>query len=139
MGEKKRPPAAAATGKQDTAPDPARALAFAERARVLLAQSAFAPALSELMRALELAPQLDALWAQFGEVIRFFNFRHPLDARLRALLERALEQPAVDPGDLVRPITSTALSRPAAEVFSDSLLQRLMQDAIVRDPRLHQL
>lgn len=139
MGEKKRRAAAAVTGKRDPAQDPGRALAFAERAQALLARSAFAPALSELMHALELAPQLDALWAQFGEVIRFFNFRDPLDARVRALLERALEHPAVDPGDLVRPVTSTALSRPAGEVFSDPLLLRLMQDAIVRDPRLHQL
>lgn len=133
MGEKKRRAARAAAGGRDERP----ALALAERAQALLAQSAFAPALGHLMRALELAPQLDALWAQFGEVIRFFNFRHPLDARLRALLQRALEHPAVDPGDLVRPITSTALSRD--EAFAEPLLLRLMEDAIVRDARLHEL
>jgi len=105
MGEKKRRAQAGAGGKRDDRP----ALALAERAQALLAQSAFAPALEHLMRALELAPHLDALWAQFGEVIRFFNFRHPLDARIRTLLERALDHPAVDPGELVRPITSTAL------------------------------
>ncbi|HYL89186.1 MAG TPA: class I SAM-dependent methyltransferase, partial [Burkholderiales bacterium] len=131
MGEKKR--RALAAGKRDDGP----ALALAERAHTLLAQSAFAPALEHLMRALELAPQLDALWAQFGEVIRFFKFRHPLDARVRALLERALEHPAVDPGELVRPITSAALSRDNA--FAEPLLLRLMQDAIVRDVRLQDL
>jgi len=132
MGEKKRR-VQVAYGKRDDRP----ALALAEQAQALLAQSAFAPALEHLMRALELAPHLDALWAQFGEVIRFFNFRHPLDARIRALLERALEHPAVDPGDLVRPITSTALSRDNA--FAEPLLLRLMHDAIVRDARLQEL
>ncbi|HTM62340.1 MAG TPA: class I SAM-dependent methyltransferase [Burkholderiales bacterium] len=133
MGEKKRRAQAGAGGKRDDRP----ALALAERAQALLAQSAFAPALEHLMRALELAPHLDALWAQFGEVIRFFNFRHPLDARIRTLLERALDHPAVDPGELVRPITSTALSRDDA--FAEPLLLRLMQDAVVRDPRLQEL
>ena len=133
MGEKKRRVQAGAGGKRDDRP----ALALAEQAQALLAQSAFAPALERLMRALELAPHLDALWAQFGEVIRFFNFRHPLDARIRALLERALEHPAVDPGELVRPITSTALSR--GDPFMEPLLLRLMQDAIVRDPRVQEL
>ena len=133
MGEKKRRAQAGAGGKRDDR----AALALAEQAQALLAQSAFAPALEHLMRALELAPHVDALWAQFGEVIRFFNFRHPLDAQIRALLERALEHPAVDPGELVRPITSTALSRDNA--FAEPLLLRLMQDAIVRDPRLQEL
>ncbi|MBV9191027.1 MAG: class I SAM-dependent methyltransferase, partial [Betaproteobacteria bacterium] len=133
MGEQKRRAQAGAGGKRDDRP----ALALAERAQALLAQSAFAPALEHLMRALELAPHLDALWAQFGEVIRFFNFRHPLDARIRALLERALEHPAVDPGELVRPITSAALSRD--NPFAEPLLLRLMQDAIVRDARLQEL
>jgi SAM-dependent methyltransferase len=133
MGEKKRRAAAGTAGKRDDGP----ALALAERAQVLLAQSAFAPALEHLMRALELAPHLDALWAQFGELIRFFNFRHPLDARIRSLLERALEHPAVDPGELVRPITSTALSRDNA--FAEPLLLRLMQDAVVRDAHLQEL
>src|SRR5882672_7195265 len=132
MGEKKRR-AAAAPGRRDDRP----ALALAERAQALLAQAAFAPALEHLMPALELAPHLDALWAQFGEVIRFFKFRHPLDARVRALLERALEHPAVDPGELVRPITSAALSRDNA--FAEPLLLRLMQDAIVRDASLQEL
>ena len=133
MGEKKRRAQAGALGRRDDRP----ALEAAERAQALLAQSAFAPALEHLMRALELAPHLDALWAQFGELIRFFNFRHPLDARIRSLLERALEHPAVDPGELVRPITSTALSRDNA--FAEPLLLRLMQDAVVRDAHLQEL
>ena len=133
MGEKRRRAQAAALGRRDDRP----ALEAAERAQALLAQSAFAPALEHLMRALELAPHVDALWAQFGELIRFFNFRHPLDARIRSLLERALEHPAVDPGELVRPITSTALSRDNA--FAEPLLLRLMQDAVVRDAQLQEL
>jgi SAM-dependent methyltransferase len=134
MGEKKRRAAAlgASAGRQ-------QALELAARARTLVAQSAFAPALGDLVRALELAPEIDALWAQFGEAIRFFNFREPLDRRLRTLLGRALEHPAVDPGDLARPITSLALSRPADGVLADALLLRLLQDAIVRDVQLHEL
>lgn len=115
------------------------ALELAARAKALVAQSAIAPALGDVVRALELAPEIDALWAQFGEVIRFFNFREPLDRRLRVLLDRALAHPAVDPGDLARPITSLALSRPPDEVLGEPLLLRLMRDAVVRDARLHEL
>jgi 2-polyprenyl-3-methyl-5-hydroxy-6-metoxy-1,4-benzoquinol methylase len=122
MGEKKR-----------------RALEHGARARALVAQSAFAPALGELVQALELAPELDGLWSQFGEVIRFFNFREPLDPRLRMLLGRALAHPAVDPGDLVRPITSLALSRPPEQALADPLLHALLRDAVARDARLHEL
>jgi SAM-dependent methyltransferase len=135
MGEKKRRLAAAAAGRHDDR----RALALAARAQALTAQSAFEPALKELARALELAPHHDPLWAQFGELIRFFGFLHPLDPQLRALLARALEHPAVDPGNLVRPITSAALSRPPGEVFAEPLLLRLLEDAIVRDAQLEAL
>src|SRR3954468_18665906 len=115
------------------------ALELAARAKALVAQSAFAPALGDVVRALELAPEIDALWAQFGEVIRFFNFREPLDRRLRLVLGRALEHPAVDPADLARPITSLALSRPADAVLAEPLLLRLMCDAVIREARLHEL
>ena len=121
MGEKKR---RGAGGAQ----------AHAARSRAFLAQSAFGPALEEMVLALEAAPEADALWAQFGDLIRFFNFRHPLDARLVTLLARSLEHPAVDPGDLVRPISSTALSR--ANPLEDELLLRLMEETVIRDPRL---
>lgn len=109
----------------------------AAKARTLAAQSAFGPALEEMVRALELAPEVAALWAQFGDLVRFFNFRHPLDPRLRALLARALEHPAVDPGDLVRPISSTALSRD--DPFDDELLLRLLEETVIRDPQLEAL
>ena len=134
MGEKKRRAAAAPAdaGRR-------RALEHAARARALIAQSAFAPALGELVQALELAPDIDNLWSQFGEVIRFFNFREPLEPRLRALLARALAHRAVDPGDLVRPISSLALSRPAELALADPLLHALLRDAILRDARLHEL
>ena len=129
MGEKKRR-AAAAGGDANRG----RALALAAEAQRLLAQSQFAPALGALVRALELAPHVDSFWAQFAEVIRFFRFRPPLDARLHALLERALEHAAVDPGELFLPVTSLALAQ--ADPFADPLLLRLLRDAIVRDAAL---
>jgi SAM-dependent methyltransferase len=135
MGEKKRRLAARAAGKQDDRP----ALAHAARARSLTAQAAFEPALRELARALELAPHLDPLWAQFGELIRFFRLRHPLHPQLRALLARALEHRAVDPGNLVLPIVTAALSRPPGEALAEPLLLRLLEDAVVRDAQLEAL
>jgi ubiquinone/menaquinone biosynthesis C-methylase UbiE len=134
MGEKKRRGAVAA-GKTDAS----RARAHGARAHALAASSDFGPALEQIVIALELAPELDALWAQFGELVRFFNFRHPLDERVHRLLERALTHPAVDPGDLVRPISSAALSRGDENVFADTLLLRLMEDTLIRDARLEQL
>ncbi len=135
MGEKKRRLTARAAGKHDDRP----ALAHAARAQGLTAQREFEPALQELARALELAPHLDPLWAQFGELIRFFRFLHPLHPQLRALLERALEHPAVDPGNLVLPIVSAALSRPTGEVFAEPLLFRLLEDTVIRDAQLQDL
>ena len=131
MGEKKRRLAAGVTAGKG---DDRIALEHAAKARAALAQSAFGPALEHLAIALERAPQLDALWAQFSDLIRFFNFRDPLPPRLRTLLERALEHPAVDPGDLVRPISSTALSR--GDPFGEPLLLKLMQETVIRDPAL---
>jgi len=103
------------------------------------AQSAFGPALESLATALRLAPGIDALWAQFSELIRYFNFRHPVDAWLRELLARALEHPAVDPGNLVRPISSIALSRTPQEALADPLLLRLLEDTLIRDAALEAL
>jgi len=80
-----------------------RALACPPLARQQ-AQSAFGPALESIATALRLAPGVDALWGAISELIRFFNFRHPVDGWLRELLGRALEHPAVEPGNLVRPI-----------------------------------
>lgn len=128
MGEKKR--RLAAGRNPDTA-----ALEQAARARALFAQAAFGPALEHLAAALERAPHLDALWAQFADFIRFYNLRDPLPPRLRTLLERALEHPAVDPGDLVRPISSAARSR-AGNPLDEPLLLRLMHDTVIRDPAL---
>src|SRR5512138_1327403 len=118
MGEKKRRAAAAASGKGSEHV----ALGHARRAQGFIAKSDFGSALGEMVSALEAAPQLDDLWAQFSALVRFFNFRHPTDPRLRAALEQALEHPAVDPGDLVRPISSLALSRPDEEVLQEPLL-----------------
>ncbi|HEX9395236.1 MAG TPA: methyltransferase domain-containing protein [Burkholderiales bacterium] len=122
-----------ATGQNDIALSHARLSARQQ------AQSAFGPALESIATALRLAPAVDALWAQFSELIRFFNFRHPVDPWLRELLGRALEHPAVDPGNLVRPISSLALSRPAGEALRDPLLLRLLEDALIRDAALEAL
>lgn len=128
MGEKKRRLAAGRT------PEGA-ALEQAARARALFAQGAFGPALEHLAVALQRSPHIDALWAQFADLIRFYNLRDPLPPRLRTLLERALEHRAVDPGDLVRPISSAALSR-AGNPLDEPLLLRLMRDTVIRDPAL---
>lgn len=136
MGEKRRrlaaSGAAGSTGRQA-----ARELAL--QARMLAAQGSFGPALDALARALEAAPEHDALWAQFGELIRLFRLRHPFPDALRALLARALEHPAVDPGNLVLPIVSAALSRPDGDALAEPLLLRLMQDTVVRDAKIEQL
>jgi 2-polyprenyl-3-methyl-5-hydroxy-6-metoxy-1,4-benzoquinol methylase len=115
------------------------ALAHARLSATQLAQGAYGPALESMAAALKLAPGVGALWAQFSELVRFFSFRHPADPLLRELLGRALEHPAVDPGNLVRPISTIALSRTAGEVLQDPLLLRLMEDAVLRDLELEDL
>jgi len=91
--------------------------------------------LESLARALEREPQRDVLWSQFAELIRFFSLRHPVPPFVRELLGRALEHPAVDPGDLVRPVSTLALSRPEGPL-AEPLLLRLLRDAVIRDARL---
>ena len=98
-----------------------------------LAESAHVPAMESLMQALELAPEEAPFWAQFADLAQYFKLRHPTDPRLAELLRRALEHPAVDPGCLVRPITTLALSRPAT-LFEDPLFLRLLEETLVRDP-----
>ena len=78
------------------------ALAHASLAERRLAEGAYGPALESMLTALRLAPAIDRLWAQFGDLVRVFNFRHPAEP-VRESLARALEHPAVDPGDLVPP------------------------------------
>lgn len=114
----------------------AQALSHARLSAARLARGEYGPALESIGAALRLAPEIDAYWAQFADLVRYFNFRHPLDAWLRALLQRALAHPAVDPGNLVRPITSMALSRPTAEALADPLLLGLLEAAVCRDLRL---
>ena len=99
-----------------------------------LAAGAYGPALESMISALRLAPDLAALWAQFSDLVRYFNFRHPAEP-VRALLERALEHPAVDPGNLVRPISSIALSHPQGPL-AEPLLLRLLEDVVIRDATL---
>ena len=115
------------------------AAAHARLAAKQLAQSAYGPALESLATALALAPRVADYWAQFSELIQYFRFRHPADPRLRELLARALEHPAVDPGSLVNPIASIALSRPAGGALEDPLLLGLLEATVVRDAALESL
>ena len=115
------------------------ALAHARNAATELAQSRHGPALQSMLNALRLAPEMAILWAQFSELVRVFNFRHPAHPFLREVLARALEHPAVDPGDLMRPISGIALSHPAGEALEEPLLLRLLEDVVVRDVRLERL
>lgn len=110
------------------------ALAHGQLCARQLAQGAFGPALESMMTALRLAPSVPALWAQFSDLVRYFNFRHPATP-VRELLARALEHPAVDPGNLVRPVSSIALSHPGG-ALAEPLFLRLLEDALIRDATL---
>lgn len=113
------------------------AAAHAELSARQLAQGAYGPALESMITALRLAPSVPALWAQFSDLVRYFRFRHPATP-VRDLLARALEHPAVDPGDLVLPITSIALSHPKG-ALAEPLLLSLLADAVIRDAALERL
>jgi 2-polyprenyl-3-methyl-5-hydroxy-6-metoxy-1,4-benzoquinol methylase len=115
------------------------ALAHGQLSARLLAEGAHGPALESLATALRLAPGAAPLWTQFSELIRYFNLRHPVPAQIRELLAAALEHPAVDPGNLVRPITSLALSRPPGTAFDEPLLLRMLEDVVIRDAGLERL
>lgn len=114
------------------------AAAHAELAGRQQAQGDYGAALESLGTALRLAPGLDALWVQFSELIRYFNLRHPIPDPVRELLRRSLEHRAVDPGNLVRPVSSLALSHPQGP-FSEPLLARLLEDTLIRDAALERL
>jgi len=114
------------------------ALAHAELAARQLTRAEHGAALESLATALRLAPGVPALWTQFAGLMRYFNLRHPVPPPVRELLSRALEHPAVDPGDLVRPISTLALSR-SPSPFEEPLLLRLMEDVVIRDPALERL
>jgi len=111
------------------------ALAHGELSARQLAQGDYGAALESLSTALGLAPQADSLWAQFSDLIRYFNLRHPVPAPVRGLLAAALEHKAVDPGNLVRPISTLALSHPQG-ALAEPLLLRLLEDALIRDAGL---
>ena len=95
------------------------ALAQASLAERQLAAGEYGPALEGMLSALRLAPAIDRLWVQFGDLVRFFNFRHPAEP-VREPLARALEHPAVDPGDLVRPIPASRFRIPRVRSRSRS-------------------
>jgi SAM-dependent methyltransferase len=113
------------------------ALAHGQLSARQLAAGAHGAALESIATALRLAPGAAALWTQFGELIRYFNLRHPLPPEVRQLLAGALGHPAVDPGNLVRPITTLALSQ--SDPFAEPLLLRLLEDVVIRDPALERL
>src|ERR1700741_3640831 len=111
------------------------ALAHGELSARQLAQGEYGAALESLSTALGLAPHAESLWAQFSDLIRYFNLRHPVPATVRGLLAAALEHRAVDPGDLVRPISTLALSHPQG-ALAEPLLLRLLEDSVIRDAAL---
>jgi len=113
------------------------ARAHAQLSARQLAEGAHGAAFESIATALRLAPGLAPLWAQFSDVIRYFNLRHPVPPPVRELLAKALEHPAVDPGNLVRPITTLALSQP--NPLDEPLLLRLMEDVVIRDASLERL
>jgi SAM-dependent methyltransferase len=113
------------------------ALAHAQLSARQLAEGAHGPALESIATALRLAPGIASFWTQFAELIRYFNLRHPVPAAVRELLSRALEHPAVDPGNLVRPLTTLALSGP--HPLEEPLLLRLLEDVVIRDAALERL
>ena len=112
------------------------ALAHAQLSARQLAAGEHGAALESIAAALRLAPGVAPLWTQFAELVRYFNLRHPVPPVVRELLSRALVHPAVDPGNLVRPITTLALSRPGGTVFDEPLLLQLMEDVVIRDATL---
>ena len=118
-------------GDRDTA------LAHAQLSARQLAEGAHGAAFESIATALRLAPGMAQLWAQFSDLIRYFNLRHPVPAVVRELLSKALEHPAVDPGNLVRPITTLALSQP--NPLDEPLLLRLLEDVVIRDATLERL
>ncbi|HEV3009425.1 MAG TPA: hypothetical protein VGX52_10355, partial [Burkholderiales bacterium] len=115
------------------------ALAHGQLSARQLAEGAYGPALESISTALRLAPSIAPLWAQFSDLIRYFKLRHPVPPPVRELLSKALEHPAVDPGNLVLPITTLALSRPAGTVLEEPLLLRMLEDVVIRDAALERL
>ncbi len=93
--------------------------------------------LESIATALRVAPGDAPLWTRFSELIRYFNLHHPVPPEVRNLLAAALEHPAVDPGNLVRPITTLALSQ--ANPLNEPLLLRLLEDVVIRDAALERL
>ena len=69
-------------------------------------------ALESIVAALSIAPDNPAYWSQFERCVKEFDLRHPADSRVRDLLFRALDNAAVDPARLVRPIASLVATRP---------------------------
>jgi 2-polyprenyl-3-methyl-5-hydroxy-6-metoxy-1,4-benzoquinol methylase len=115
------------------------ALAHGQLSARQLAEGAYGPALESITTALRLAPAAAPLWAQFSDLIRYFNLRHPVPPLVHELLSKALEHPAVDPGNLVLPITTLALSRSAGTAFEEPLLLRMLEDVVIRDAALERL
>ena len=113
------------------------ALAHGQLSARQLAEGAYGPALESIATALRLAPGVAPLWTQFAELIRYFNLRDPVPAVVRELLSKALEHPAVDPGNLVRPVTTLALSQ--TNPLDEPLLLRLLEDVVIRDAGLERL
>jgi SAM-dependent methyltransferase/tetratricopeptide (TPR) repeat protein len=132
-------------GSLSSTAEPAAAAAAANNAGL---------AIEAISNALRLSPENPAYWAHFASCLRHFGLRYPLNDSARALLSRALDHPAVNPGNLVRPIVSLANSHPNAveisrrskdfddftwpivkdlvrDLLAETLLLRVMQDSVI--------
>jgi tetratricopeptide (TPR) repeat protein/2-polyprenyl-3-methyl-5-hydroxy-6-metoxy-1,4-benzoquinol methylase len=87
--------------------------------------------LESIVAALELNADSAAYWIQFETCVKNFDFHHPLDPRLHALLLRALDHPAVDPAGLARPVVSLVLTHPQARAIESVL----SSGGAIDDPR----
>ena len=121
--------------------------------------------IDSMSAAIRLCPDNAAYWSQYAEYIGLFQLRYPLNAPARELLARALEHPAVNPGNLVPAIAGLAGAHPGAleikaqlppsrsfdriewsavqhlvsGIFADPLLLRLLEYAVVFDTFLERL
>lgn len=116
-------------------------------------------AMESISMALRVCPDNPLYWVQFAECIKTFELRHPISESARDLLSRALDHPLVHPDSLVHVVVGLVNSHPDAlalkrllppsgvldglawseagplvsSVLADSLLLKLMRDAVVPD------
>ena len=79
-------------------------------------------ALESIVAALEINADNPAYWTQFETCITNFDLSHPLDPRIRSLLLRAFDHPAIDPAALARPAVSLVLTHPDMQAIEKDLI-----------------